>query len=313
MSETVISVSHIAKSFGAAQAVRDVSFDVNRGEVFGLLGPNGAGKTTTIRMVLDIFRPDAGKITVLGGAMDETRKNRIGYMPEERGLYKDLRIEECVVYLAQLKGVPKDEARRRAAQYFDRLDLATHKKKKINDLSRGMQQKVQIIATLIHQPDLIIIDEPFANLDPVNTRLAQDLLLGERDRGATIVMSTHLMFQVEELCDRIVIINKGQNVLYGKVDEIRRTYSDNAIRVTAQGEMPQLEGVMELSRKGNTRALSLPSSMPAREFMRILAETPNLNVEQFELALPTMDDVFVKVVQGATVPLPPGGVGGGVS
>lgn len=299
MPENVISVSHIAKSFGAAQAVRDVSFDVSKGEVFGLLGPNGAGKTTTIRMILDIFRPDAGKIAVLGGPMDESRKNRIGYMPEERGLYKDMRIEECVVYLAQLKGVAKDEARRRAAQYFDRLDLAAHKKKKINDLSRGMQQKVQIIATLIHQPDLIIIDEPFANLDPVNTRIAQDLLLGERERGATIVMSTHLMFQVEELCDRIVIINKGQNVLYGAVDEIRRTYSDNAIRVTAQGEMPQLDGVKELSRKGNTRTLSLPSTMPPREFMRILAETPSLSVEQFELALPTMDDVFVKVVQGS--------------
>ncbi|HQW35712.1 MAG TPA: ATP-binding cassette domain-containing protein [Thermoflexales bacterium] len=299
MPENVISVSHIAKSFGSAQAVRDVSFDVNKGEVFGLLGPNGAGKTTTIRMILDIFRPDTGNIAVLGGPMDDARKNRIGYMPEERGLYKDMRIEECVVYLAQLKGVPKDEARRRASQYFDRLDLAAHKKKKINDLSRGMQQKVQIIATLIHQPDLIIIDEPFANLDPVNTRIVQDLLLGERERGATIVMSTHLMFQVEELCDRIVIINKGQNVLYGKVDEIRRTYSDNAIRVTAQGEMPQIDGMMELSRKGNTRTLSLPPALPPREFMRILAETPNLNVEQFELALPTMDDVFVKVVQGA--------------
>ncbi|HQZ99443.1 MAG TPA: ATP-binding cassette domain-containing protein [Thermoflexales bacterium] len=298
MLENVISVSHIAKSFGSAQAVRDVSFDVNKGEVFGLLGPNGAGKTTTIRMILDIFRPDTGNIAVLGGPMDDARKNRIGYMPEERGLYKDMRIEECVVYLAQLKGVPKDEARRRASQYFDRLDLAAHKKKKINDLSRGMQQKVQIIATLIHQPDLIIIDEPFANLDPVNTRIVQDLLLGERERGATIVMSTHLMFQVEELCDRIVIINKGQNVLYGKVDEIRRTYSDNAIRVTAQGEMPQIDGMMELSRKGNTRTLSLPPALPPREFMRILAETPNLNVEQFELALPTMDDVFVKVVQG---------------
>ncbi|HQV70654.1 MAG TPA: ATP-binding cassette domain-containing protein [Thermoflexales bacterium] len=298
MPENVISVSHIAKSFGSAQAVRDVSFDVNKGEVFGLLGPNGAGKTTTIRMILDIFRPDTGNIAVLGGPMDDARKNRIGYMPEERGLYKDMRIEECVVYLAQLKGVPKDEARRRASQYFDRLDLAAHKKKKINDLSRGMQQKVQIIATLIHQPDLIIIDEPFANLDPVNTRIVQDLLLGERERGATIVMSTHLMFQVEELCDRIVIINKGQNVLYGKVDEIRRTYSDNAIRVTAQGEMPQIDGMMELSRKGNTRTLSLPPALPPREFMRILAETPNLNVEQFELALPTMDDVFVKVVQG---------------
>jgi ABC-2 type transport system ATP-binding protein len=298
MNGTSIAVSNLAKAFGQAQAVRDVSFEVHKGEIFGLLGPNGAGKTTTIRMILDIYKPDRGAVVVLGGPMTEGKKERIGYLPEERGLYKDMKVEDCVVYLAELKGLDKAETKRRADAYFERMGLTADKRKKVSEFSKGMQQKVQIITTLIHEPELIIIDEPFSGLDPVNTRLVQDMLLEEHRKGTTIVMSTHQMYQVEEMCDRIVLINKGESVLYGGVDEIRRNYADNAVRVTAQGQLPDMPGVMETSRKGNTHTLSLPKEMSTQAVLAQLAATPGLTIESFELALPTMDDIFVRVVSG---------------
>ena len=291
-----ISVTHLAKSFGSAKAVQDVSFDVGAGEIFGLLGPNGAGKTTIIRMILDIFKPDLGSVTVLGGAMNEAKKDRIGYLPEERGLYKDITVENCVLYLAELKGVPRQEAKTRAAKFFDQLDLTEHKRKKVQDLSKGMQQKVQVMTTLLHRPELIIIDEPFSGLDPVNTRLVQDLLLQERKNGTSIVMSTHQMYQVEEMCNRLVLINKGHSVLYGEVNEIRRRYADNAVRVVAQGELPALVGITQTTRKGNAHTLHLSKDTTPQTVLRQLADAPSLMIESFELALPTMDDIFVRVV-----------------
>lgn len=296
--ETAIAVTGLAKAFGPTQAVRDVSFEVHRGEIFGLLGPNGAGKTTIIRMILDIYQPDRGEISILGGPMTEWRKERIGYLPEERGLYKDLRVEECVLYLAELKGLSRAEAKKRADAYFERLGLAAEKRKKVSEFSKGMQQKVQIITTLIHEPELIIIDEPFSGLDPVNTRLVQDLLLEEHRKGTTIVMSTHQMYQVEEMCDRLVLINKGESVLYGGVDEIRRCYADNAVRVTLHGTLPDIPGVVEISRKGNTHTLALPKDMSSQAVLAHLAAAPDIVVESFEVALPTMDDIFVRVVSG---------------
>jgi len=291
-----VSVSHLAKSFGNTMAVHDVSFEVNPGEIFGLLGPNGAGKTTSIRMILDIFKPDRGEISVLGGKITEAKKEMIGYLPEERGLYKDMKVEDCVLYLAVLKGLSRKTAKERAAAYFDQLDLTAHKSKKVNDLSKGMQQKVQVITTLIHQPQLIIIDEPFSGLDPINTRLIQDMLIRERERGAAVIMSTHQMYQVEEMCDRIVLINKGDSVLYGRVDDIRRQYPDNTVRVTMRGDLPGIPGAIETSRKGNSHTLRLPADMPPQVALRQLADAPGITLESFELVIPTMDDIFVKVV-----------------
>jgi ABC-2 type transport system ATP-binding protein len=298
ITDLVISVAHLQKRFGSAQAVRDVTFDVRKGEIFGLLGPNGAGKTTSIRMILDIFRPDAGTISVLGGPMSDAKKDRIGYLPEERGLYKDATVENCVLYLAELKGLTRSEAKIRAGVFFDQLDLSAHKKKKVQDLSKGMQQKVQVITTLMHRPELIIIDEPFSGLDPVNTRLIQDLLLEQHRNGTTIIMSTHQMYQVEEMCNRLVLIHQGNSVLYGAVDEIRQRYAENAIHVVARGELPQIAGVVESSRKGNAHTLSLPADVQPMQVLQQLAATPGLQIESFEIALPTMDDVFVRVVKG---------------
>lgn len=297
---STITVNHVAKAFGSAQAVRDVSFEVLPGEIFGLLGPNGAGKTTSIRMILDIFKPDHGNISVFGTTAGQISANRdrIGYLPEERGLYKDARLEDCVLYLAELKGVARAEAKLRALRYFEQFDLMSHRKKKISELSKGMQQKVQIISTLIHQPALVIIDEPFSGLDPVNTRLVQEVLLRERERGTSIVMSTHQMYQVEEMCDRLVLINKGESVLYGAVNEVRRRYASHSVRVTAQGTLPTIGGVTETERKGNTHTLKLPPNISSQEFLLILAAEPNLLIESYELAIPTMDDIFVRVVGG---------------
>jgi len=192
-----VEVKHVAKAFGKTQAVTDVSFAVRPGEIFGLLGPNGAGKTTTIRMMLDIFKPDAGEISILGGKITEANKNRIGYMPEERGLYQDIPLDRCLTYFARLKGLDSKQINTRLDTWLEKFDLTVHRKKKVKELSKGMQQKAQIIATLIHEPELIIIDEPFTALDPVNTQMIKELLRRERDKGRTILMSTHQMHQVE--------------------------------------------------------------------------------------------------------------------
>ena len=290
-----VQISHVAKSFGSTHAVVDVSFDVKRGEIFGLLGPNGAGKTTTIRMMLDIFKPDRGTVSILGGPMDEEKKDRIGYMPEDRGLYQDMGLERCLLYLASLKGLPAADARERLSEYLDRFDLAAHKQKKVKELSKGMQQKAQIINTLLHQPELVVIDEPFTALDPINTQLVKDLMRELRERGTTILMSTHQMHQVEELCDRILLIDDGLDVLYGNLDEIRRRYSGHAVLVGAAGELPPLAGVEEVTAHNGVVKLTLADdTVPQDVLSALLAQ--GVVVERFEIAVPTLDEIFIRVV-----------------
>jgi len=291
-----VQVSHIAKSFGSTQAVADVSFAVERGEIFGLLGPNGAGKTTTIRIILDLFKPERGSVSVLGGPMTEAKKERIGYMPEERGLYPDLPLERCLVYLGTLKGLSAGEARRRVGQHLARFDLAAHRKKKIKELSKGMQQKAQIINTILHDPELIIIDEPFASLDPVNTQMVKDLMRDLRAQGKTIIMSTHQMHQVEELCDRILLIDKGRNVLYGKLDEIRRQYSGHAVLVRAAGELPRIDGVEEILAHNDAVKWTLAQGTSPQDVLRALMEQ-NVVLEKFEIALPSVEEIFIRAVE----------------
>jgi ABC-2 type transport system ATP-binding protein len=292
-----VNVSHLAKRFGETQAVADVSFAVEEGEIFGLLGPNGAGKTTTIRMMLDIFKPDAGEVRVFGGALDLAKKRRIGYMPEERGLYKDLKLEPTLVYLATLKGLDERTARSRLGGWLERFDLADDGQKKVKELSRGMQQKAQIIATLLHEPDLIIVDEPFAGLDPVATRLVKQVLDEQRGVGRAVLMSTHQMHQVEALCDRIVLIDEGRTVLYGPVDDIKRNFAGNAVTVEAQGDLSGLPGVLETRRENGAYHLTLATGTDPQAVLRALASRDNLKIERFELAEPSIDDIFVTVVQ----------------
>lgn len=290
-----VEVSHVAKCFGDTQAVVDVSFEVERGEIFGLLGPNGAGKTTTIRLMLDIFRPDRGTVAILGGSMTEDKKERIGYMPEERGLYQDIALERCLIYLAGIKGLPRAEARRRLDGLLERFDLAANKNQKVKELSKGMQQKAQIVSTIMHRPELIIIDEPFAALDPINTHLVKDLMRELRDEGVTIVMSTHQMQQVEELCDRIVLIDHGRNVLYGPLDQVRRAHAGRQVRVRVAGSLPPLTGIEAASNHNGTVELQLAPGTTAQQILAQLVQG-QAPVEHFELAVPTLDEVFIQVV-----------------
>ncbi len=294
---SAIEVSHITKSFGPVKAVADVSFTVKRGEIFGLLGPNGAGKTTTIRVILDIFKPEKGNVMVLGGPMTEAKKDRIGYMPEERGLYQDISLHRCLIYFGSLKGLSADEARRRAAGFLERFDLEAYQDRKVKELSKGMQQKAQIIVTLLHQPELVIIDEPFGGLDPVNTQMVKNLLLELRQQGATIVMSTHQMHQVEALCDRMLLINAGRVVLYGDLDDIRRRFVGNTVLVRAWSPLPDIPGVERVERYNASLKLILKPDISPQEVLQYLV-AQNANLEHFEVAAPTLDEIFIRVVQG---------------
>ena len=291
-----IEVSHIAKSFGSTQAVADVSFDVQGGEIFGLLGPNGAGKTTVIRIMLDIFKPDCGTVSILGGPMTDEKKSRIGYMPEERGLYQDVPLERCLLYLASLKDVPDNEACQRLGEYLERFDLAEHKSKKVKELSKGMQQKAQIITTLLHQPELVVIDEPFTALDPLNVQLVKDLMCDLRQQGVTIIMSTHQMHQVDELCDRILLIDEGRDVLYGNLDEIRRRFSGHAVLVRAAEELPSIPGVEHVAVHNSAVKLTLEPATTPQDILRTLTAR-DVILEKFEIAIPSLDEIFIRVVE----------------
>lgn len=292
-----ITVAGVKKSFGQVKAVQDVSFEVYPGEIFGLLGPNGAGKTTTIRMMLDIFRPDGGSVNILGGDLTEAKKQRIGYMPEDRGLYKDLKLEPTLIFMATLKGMDANTAKKELVGWLKRLDLYDHRDKKVQELSKGMQQKAQLIATLLHNPDIIIVDEPFSGLDPVNTRLAKVILEEQRQAGKTIIMSTHQMYQVEALSQRIVLIDNGRTVLYGQVDEIKRNFAGNAIELEGHGDFTDLPGVLETRSQNGAYHLALAPGASPQDVFRTLATRDGVKIERFEIAEPSLDDIFVAVIQ----------------
>jgi len=292
-----VDLSHITKSFGPVKAVDDVSFSIEKGELFGLLGPNGAGKTTCLRVMLDIFKPESGSVAILGGPMNESKKDRIGYMPEERGLYQDIPLDRCLAYLGSLKGLNPAEVKQRAAVYLERFDLAAVKTKKVKELSKGMQQKAQVIATLLHQPELLIVDEPFGGLDPLNTQMVMDLLREQHAQGVTIILCSHQMHQVEELCDRIVLIDHGKVMLYGALDDIRRQFSGHSVTVRTADKIPALEGVERIEPVNGTVKLHLSPGTAPQEVLRSLV-AQNVNLEQFEISMPTLDEIFIRVVQG---------------
>jgi ABC-2 type transport system ATP-binding protein len=293
---STIIVDKISKTFGAVKAVRDVSFEVDPGEIFGLLGPNGAGKTTSLRIILDIFKPDSGSVSILGGAMTESKKDRIGYLPEERGLYQEISLERCLVYLATLKGLEESTAHQRIGEFLERFDLADSRRKKVKELSKGMQQKAQLINTLVHDPEVIIIDEPFAALDPVNTQMVKDLLREKRNAGKTIIMCTHQMHQVEELADRIALVNKGETVLYGNLIDIRRQYASDGVLVRTISALPSnLPGVREIVPHNSSTLLRCEPGKTPQDVLNGLVQK-GVVLEQFEIALPTLGEMFIQVV-----------------
>ncbi|MHC1740837.1 MAG: ABC transporter ATP-binding protein [Anaerolineaceae bacterium] len=296
-----IKVQNISKKFASIVAVENVSFDVEPGEIFGLLGPNGAGKTTTIRIILDIFKPDSGSIEILGSPMTEEKKNQIGYLPEERGLYQDMQLERCLVYLATLKGLESSIALERINKYLDRFDLKDWRKKKVKELSKGMQQKAQLITTLVHQPQIIIIDEPFSALDPINTQMVKDLLREERNNGKTIIMCTHQMHQVEELCDRLVLIDHGKAMLYGSLHDVRQQFAKPAVAVISPDPLPAaIPGVDGMQQENGGFTLHLLPGVSPQEILKNLLKA-NIRVEKFEIAMPTLDEIFIEVVKNRGV------------
>jgi len=290
-----IEVNHIFKTYGSRPAVNDVSFDVNQGEIFGLIGPNGAGKTTTIRMMMDIIKPDSGDIKVLGEKLNDNSKNKIGYLPEERGLYKKMSVMDTIIYFASLKGVDSQLARQRGEELLKRADLLPHQNKRIEELSRGMSQIIQVIITVIHEPDLIILDEPFSGLDPVNTQLLKDLIRDLKNRGKTIIMSTHLMNDIEELCDRLLMINKGRAVLYGSLAEVKANYRNNAVLVETTGALGTIDGVLEQRPHNGAVELKLDAKTTPQMLLERLVQK-GIVVNRFELSTPSLTEIFIKVV-----------------
>jgi len=292
----VIQVKNITKRFGDLLAVDQISLELQEGEILGLLGPNGAGKTTTIRMILDIFKPDQGTITILGGKMSEDKKNLIGYLPEERGLYQDVLLEKCLSYLGSLKGMESNEIANRLDILLDYFDLNDFRKKKVKEMSKGLQQKAQLITTFIHQPKIAIVDEPFSALDPVNTQIAKELLIEERNRGTAIMMSTHHMHHAEELCDRILLVNKGKKMLSGNLENIRNTFTKKEILVQTPSMLPEkIRGVdFWEPDNGRFRLYQNPSASPRQ----ILTELMNAGVEleQFEIARPSLEEIFINTI-----------------
>jgi ABC-2 type transport system ATP-binding protein len=286
----------VSKTYAAVEAVKDLSFAVRQGEIFGLLGPNGAGKTTTIRMALDIIKPNAGEISVLGGPMTEEKKSRIGYLPEERGLYDDMTLLDTLLFLGQLKGLSRQTARERAEAYLREVELWHARDRKIEALSQGMNQKAQFVAGTMHEPKLLVIDEPFSGLDPVNTRIIKDLLLRMRDRGTAIIMSTHQMHRVEEMCERILLIDHGERVLYGPLEDVREQFATNAVEVDLEGELDEVPGVRRLSPRDGGYRMMLEEGVQPETLLQTLVNMPEITVERFERVQTSLEDIFVQVV-----------------
>jgi ABC-2 type transport system ATP-binding protein len=290
-----VEVSHVVKSFADKVAVDDLSFSVSQGEMFGLIGPNGAGKTTTIRMVMDIIKPDSGDVTIIGQKLSEATKNRLGYMPEERGLYKKLSVLESIVYLASLKGMDKRSAREKADALLNHTGMLDTKRKKIEELSKGMGQIIQFIVTIIHDPQLVILDEPFSGLDPVNTELLKGMLADLRNQGKAVILSTHQMNQVEELCDRILMIDNGQAVLYGDLSEIKSRYRGNSVFLNFEGELGDVPGITGKRTHKDYIELILDGNTPPQQVLTYLVNRGTV-INRLEVATPSLNEIFLKEV-----------------
>lgn len=291
----VVEINHLVKSYSSKTAVDDLSFSVAPGEILGLIGPNGAGKSTTIKTILDFIKPDSGDVTVFGGKMNGSSKNQIGYLPEEKGLYKKLPAIDQIIYLASLKGMDKKSAGKKADELLEQTGMLENKKMKIEEMSKGMGQMIQFIITIIHDPKLIILDEPFSGLDPVNTNLLKKILGHLRDQGKTMLLSTHQMNEVEELCDRILMIHKGRPVLYGNLAEIKSKYKGHSVFVNVDGPLDELPGVLDKHPRKDTVELMLDNDTTPQDILGHLMKQGK-TVNRFEVATPSLNDIFLKIV-----------------
>lgn len=296
----ILELSHLKKYYATQKAVDDISFSIEKGSIFGLLGPNGAGKTTLLRMITGIFYPDSGDIRFDGKTFDpENDIIKIGYMPEERGLYKKMKIGEQALYLAQLKGLSRSEAMTKIKFWFKRLEMETWWNKKVEDLSKGMSQKLQFVTTVLHEPKLIILDEPFSGLDPVNANLIKDEIYGLAQRGSTIIFSTHRMEQVEEICDHIVLVNLGKKILDGTVANIKQQFKENKFaiqlgEVRASLTAPSFDIA---DQKANRLTVKIKEGYRSNDVLQHLLQQ-NLTIEAFHEVLPSLNEIFINLVEG---------------
>jgi len=292
-----IELTKVRKSYDQFVAVNDLSFSIEQGGVFGLLGPNGAGKTSTIRMMIGITVPDSGQISLFGKPFERKSLNKVGYLPEERGLYKKMKIIDQLIFLGELHGMTNSAARQKAVEWCKRLEIDAWLQKKVEELSKGMQQKIQFIAALLHDPDFIIMDEPFFGLDPVNATLLKDVMLDLKKQGKTILFSTHRMDQVEKLCDSICLINKGTAVLQGDLKTIKARYGKNNVQIEYEGNGDFLERnplVSTFNNYGNYVEVRLAPGADAQKLLHMVAEKSRVN--KFELMEPSLEEIFINTV-----------------
>ena len=298
----VIDVNNVSKHFGKATAVNQVSFEVEKGQIFGLLGPNGAGKTTTIRMINHIINPDIGSISILGEPVSPKSQEQIGYLPEERGLYKKMKVFDQLMYLAQLKGLSYADAKKAIDFWLDRFEASTWKKKEVSELSKGMSQKIQFIATVTHDPEIYIFDEPFSGLDPINSEMLKQVILEEKKRGKTILFSTHRMEQVEQMCDDICLFNQGKAVLEGNLQSIKQSFGNNTVLLDFIGDsafLNELENVRINNRSTNFAEIRLLENSTPQAILEIAMN--HAEIQRFEVVQPSLQDIFISTVNDTKV------------
>jgi ABC-2 type transport system ATP-binding protein len=298
----MLSVKNIVKQYATHRALNDVSLEVEKGKIFGLLGPNGAGKTSLIRIITQITAPDSGEVTINGQRLNVDHISQIGYLPEERGLYKKMEIGEQVMYLARLKGLSTQEATKRLRYWFEKLEMESWWNKKVEDLSKGMQQKVQFVATVLHNPELIILDEPFSGFDPVNADIIKNEILELNKQGATFIFSTHRMESVEELCDNIALIHQSKKILDGSVTDIKSTYRNNTYWLEYEGEYDPgnasaVFDILELKKVQGKTTIKVQLRPGQTANQVLMALLPHVSITRLDEVIPTMNDIFIEKVK----------------
>ena len=296
----ILEVDKITKRFGNFTAVDQISFSIDEGAVFGLLGPNGAGKTTTLRMIMNIIIPDSGTISILGNSNMMSATDSVGYLPEERGLYRKMKVDELLLFLAELKSMPKSSAKEQVDYWLTRFDLAEWKKKKVEELSKGMQQKLQFIGTVIHKPKLLILDEPFGGLDPINTNLIKDITLELKKSGTTVIFSTHVMESAEKICDEILLINKGKQVIYGRLNKVKSSFGKQNVIIEFEGSdsfLSDSRQVKKFNNYGNFAEIQLEKDADTQ---KLLSDAmAHCKIRKFEIKEPSLHDIFIDSINGS--------------
>lgn len=293
-----LKLDNVCKTYDGKVAVEGLNLEVPEGRIYGIIGPNGAGKTTTIRMIMNITMPDSGQITIDGKARDADFVNRVGYLPEERGLYKNMSVSEVLTYLGQLKDCPVDRLRADMDGWLKRMNLLEYKERKVEELSKGMQQKLQFISTILHDPDLIILDELFSGLDPLNIEIIKDVLLELKDAGKTILFSTHVMEQAEKLCDYVCMIHNGHSVIDGKMADVKAGFGKNAVQIDLEGDArfaAEIAGVKGMTESNNYVELQLEEGADTNHILRAIAE--RVTVRRFEVVEPSLYNIFIDMAR----------------